>query len=138
MFDIGAPEFLVLAIAALFIFGPDRLPDAARQAARGLKQVRSMATSARRQFTQELGPEFGDLNINDLNPRSFIRRHVLDDLEDDVDIRDDLRVDLNGHDDSSYDGSSYDDDDDETYRTGADGAPTASKYALPPFDPEAT
>ena len=100
MFDIGALEFVVLAIAALFIFGPDRLPDIARQAARGLRQVRSMAANARRELTRELGPEFEDLDIRDLNPRSFVRKHVLDDLDDDdlrfdrdLDISDDLRID---------------------------------------------
>lgn len=100
MFDIGALEFVVLAVAALFIFGPDRLPDIARQAARGLRQVRSMAANARRELSRELGPEFEDLDIRDLNPRNFVRKHVLDDLDEDdlridrdLDIRDDLRVD---------------------------------------------
>lgn len=130
MFDIGAPEFIVLAIAALFIFGPDRLPDVARQAARGLKQVRSMAGSARKQFSEELGPEFEDLRLDDLNPRSFIRRHVLDGIDDDVDIRDDLKVDLNGHDSASESG-------------GSDGTGSTVKLAdadrpPPPFDPDAT
>ncbi|MEQ4207844.1 sec-independent translocase [Actinopolymorpha sp. B17G11] len=100
MFDIGALEFVVLAVAALFIFGPDRLPDIARQAARGLRQVRNMAANARRELSRELGPEFEDLDIRDLNPRNFVRKHVLDDLDEDdlridrdLDIRDDLRVD---------------------------------------------
>jgi sec-independent protein translocase protein TatB len=90
----------VLAIAALFIFGPDRLPDMARQAARGLRQVRNMAANARRELSKELGPEFEDLDIRDLNPRSFVRKHVLDGLDEDdvrvdrdLDIRDDLRLD---------------------------------------------
>lgn len=100
VFDIGALEFVVLAIAALFIFGPDRLPDMARQAARGLRQLRSMAANARRELSRELGPEFEDLDIRDLNPRTFVRKHVLDGLDEDdlridrdLDIRDDLRLD---------------------------------------------
>jgi sec-independent protein translocase protein TatB len=100
VFDIGALEFVVLAIAALFIFGPDRLPDMARQAARGVRQLRNMAANARRELSRELGPEFEDLDIRDLNPRSFVRKHVLDGLDEDdlrvdrdLDIRDDLRVD---------------------------------------------
>jgi len=100
VFDIGALEFVVLAIAALFIFGPDRLPDMARQAARGLRQLRSMAANARRELSRELGPEFEDLDIRDLNPRTFVRKHVLDVLDEedlridrDLDIRDDLRLD---------------------------------------------
>ncbi len=100
VFDIGALEFLVLALAALFIFGPDRLPDIARQAARGLRQVRNMAANARRELSRELGPEFEDLDIRDLNPRNFVRKHVLDGIDEDdlrfdkdLDLADDLRVD---------------------------------------------
>ena len=44
MFDIGLPEFMVLAIVAMFVFGPDRLPDVARQAGRLLRQARNMLT----------------------------------------------------------------------------------------------
>lgn len=100
MFDIGIPEFMVLAVAALFIFGPDRLPDIARQAARGIRTVRAMAQNARRELTKELGPEFEDFDINDLNPRTFVKKRLLDDLDEDdlrfdkdLDIRDAFRDD---------------------------------------------
>lgn len=91
MFDIGLPEFAVLAIAALFIFGPERLPTAAAQAARMLRQLRSMATNARSELAGELGPEFNNLSIEDLNPRTFIRKNLiegsgLDTLKDDIGI----------------------------------------------------
>lgn len=94
MFDIGALEFLVLGIAALFVFGPDRLPDMARKAARGLRTIQAMAANARRDFTKELGPEFEDLDMRDLNPRSFVRKHLLNDVEQDLDLKDELNVDL--------------------------------------------
>ncbi len=89
MFDIGLPEFAVLAVAALFIFGPERLPQAAAQAAKMLKQLRNMANNARSELTNELGPEFGNLNFEDLNPRTFIRKNLLegtglDSLKDDI------------------------------------------------------
>lgn len=132
MFDIGAPEFIVLAIAALFIFGPDRLPDVARQAARGLKQLRSVAGNARRQFSQELGPEFEDFRLEDLNPRSFIRRNLMDDVNDDLDLRDDLKVDLNGYDTASAGGS-------DGERASEPGVTVAEQdRPPPPFDPDAT
>ena len=48
MFDsIGWGEIVVLALAALFIFGPDRLPDLAKDAAAGLKKVRTAITGVR-------------------------------------------------------------------------------------------
>nr|WP_238341719.1 sec-independent translocase [Actinopolymorpha rutila] len=95
----------------MFIFGPDRLPDIARQAARGIRQVRGMANNARRELSRELGPEFEDLDIADLNPRNFVRKHVLSGLDEDdlridrdLDLRDDLRVDMDSR--SSRNGTS--------------------------------
>lgn len=84
MFDIGLPEFFVLAVVALFVFGPDKLPDVARQAGRLLRQARGMLTQAKSQLTEELGPEFSDLDLNDLNPRNLVQKHLLDDTEDDL------------------------------------------------------
>ncbi|HEY7045122.1 MAG TPA: Sec-independent protein translocase protein TatB, partial [Nocardioidaceae bacterium] len=63
MFDIGLPEFLVLAVVALFVFGPDKLPDVARQAGRMLRSARQMLTQAKSQLSDELGPEFADLDL---------------------------------------------------------------------------
>ncbi|MFY9913251.1 MAG: sec-independent translocase [Nocardioidaceae bacterium] len=85
MFDIGLPEFMVLAVVALFVFGPDRLPEVARQAGKMLRSARQMLTQARSQLSDELGPEFANLDLNELNPRALVKKHLLDDLEDDDD-----------------------------------------------------
>jgi sec-independent protein translocase protein TatB len=102
MFDIGPLEFLVLALAALFIFGPERLPEAAAKAGKMLRQVRNMATNARSELSNELGPEFANLSLEDLNPRTFIRKNLiegtgLDTLQEDIGItRDHLDLGLDG------------------------------------------
>ncbi|HEY6739727.1 MAG TPA: sec-independent translocase [Actinopolymorphaceae bacterium] len=93
MFDIGLMEFVVLAIAALFIFGPNRLPEVAAKAARGLRQLRQMAVNARRDLAQELGPEFENFDPSDLNPRNAIKKYVLDGVDED-DLRIDKDIDL--------------------------------------------
>ncbi len=83
MFDIGPAEIVVLLIVAIFVFGPDRLPEVARQAAKLLRSARTTLSSARTQLSEELGPEFSNLDLNDLNPRSLVKKHLLDDLDDD-------------------------------------------------------
>ena len=43
MGSIGTTEILVLAVVALVVLGPQRLPDAARQAGRFITELRRMA-----------------------------------------------------------------------------------------------
>jgi sec-independent protein translocase protein TatB len=87
MLDIGFGEILILAAAALFIFGPDKLPKLAADAARTFRTLRQMVANARRDLSDSLGPEFEGINLDDLNPRTFVRKQLLDDLDDDLDDR---------------------------------------------------
>lgn len=83
MMGMGWPEMLVIGIVAVFLFGPDRLPDLARQAGSFLRTVRRMVDNAKNDLTSELGPEFKDLNLRDLDPRELVRRNVLEAMEAD-------------------------------------------------------
>ena len=85
MFGIGLPEMAVIALVAVLVFGPDRLPDLARQAGRFLRQVRTLANAARDDLRAELGPEFKDLELRDLDPRTIVRKHIMEAMEDDED-----------------------------------------------------
>jgi sec-independent protein translocase protein TatB len=67
MFGIGPLELVVIAIVAVLLFGPDRLPEFARTAGRLLRQVRQMVNNAQNDLRNELGPEFADLDVRDLN-----------------------------------------------------------------------
>jgi sec-independent protein translocase protein TatB len=82
VFDVGLGEALVLLVLALIIFGPDQLPKVASQAARALRQLRTMANSARDDLREGLGPEFADFDVADLNPRRFVQKHLLDGFDD--------------------------------------------------------
>jgi sec-independent protein translocase protein TatB len=76
-------EMVVLALVGIVVLGPDRLPQFARDAARMLRTLRDMATGARQQLTEELGPEFADLDLRSLNPRTAVQRAVFgDDVPD--------------------------------------------------------
>jgi sec-independent protein translocase protein TatB len=85
VFDsIGWGEIVVLALAALFIFGPERLPHLAKEAGAGLKKVRTAITGVRAQVNESLGDDLGqlrDLDLRKYHPRTFIRSQLLEDDE---------------------------------------------------------
>jgi sec-independent protein translocase protein TatB len=80
LLDINGPEFLLLLVIAVVLFGPERLPDLARKAARVVQYVRTIAGTAQQQLSKELGPGFEDVDLRDLSPKSFIQKHLLDDV----------------------------------------------------------
>ena len=82
MFDLSLTKIAVLLVIAIVIFGPDQLPKVAAQAGRTLRELRRLADGARRDLAEGLGPEFGEFDIADLNPRTFVRKHLLDEFEE--------------------------------------------------------
>ena len=80
MFDLSIPKLLVLAVIALVIFGPNELPKIARQAGSALRDLRKIAEGAKNDLREGLGPEFADFEIEDLNPKRFMQKHLFDDL----------------------------------------------------------
>ena len=83
MFGIGLPEVAVILVVGILVFGPDRLPEYARQAGRMLRQLRTFAQAAQNDLRSELGPEFADLKLTDLDPRVAIRKHILEAMDAD-------------------------------------------------------
>lgn len=82
MFDVGLAEMAVIALVAVLVFGPDRLPDLARQAGRFLRRLRAFAEATRDELRTELGPAYADLELRDLDPRTIVRRHIVEAMED--------------------------------------------------------
>ena len=83
MFEASFIKILILGVIGLVIFGPEQLPKMAAQAGRALRDLRRLADSARADLNESLGPEFRDFDLNDLNPRQFVRKHLFDDLPED-------------------------------------------------------
>ena len=83
MFDLSIGKILILAVIALIIFGPNELPKMASQAGRALRDLRRIAEGAKNDLREGLGPEFANLELEDLNPKRFVQKHLFDDLNGD-------------------------------------------------------
>ncbi|TCI98892.1 sec-independent translocase [Aeromicrobium sp. IC_218] len=79
MFGMGWPEIAVILVVALLVFGPDKLPEIAKQAGRGIRTVRQMAENAKNDLGREMGQDLSDLDLASLDPREVVRRTFLDD-----------------------------------------------------------
>ncbi|MFF5174225.1 preprotein translocase subunit TatB [Micromonospora sp. NPDC000089] len=91
MWEVGA-----LLLLALLIFG-DRLPAVINDGLRMVRNLRNMARNATGDLSRELGT---DIQLEDLHPKAFIRKHLLSE-EDEQAIRkplqgvyDNLRADV--------------------------------------------
>ena len=72
---------MVLVLAALFIIGPERLPKVISDGMRMLRKVREMARSATSDLSRELGT---NIELEDLHPKTFLRKHLLSEAEEDA------------------------------------------------------
>lgn len=79
--NLGWEEVLLLAVIGLIIFGPDRLPKAASDAAKMLRELRAMARGAANDLKAELGPELADIDLRGLHPRRFVEDALFGDDE---------------------------------------------------------
>ena len=136
LLDVNGPEFLLLLVIAIVLFGPERLPDLARKAARVIRYVRTMASSAQQQLSKELGPEFENLDFRDLNPRSFIQKNLLENS-----VVADVKAEIGGV-SATVSGKPDDVADAINGVKGEEpemaGAAAGSARVLTPFDPDAT
>jgi len=81
VFDLSLTKILVLAVIALIVFGPKELPKVASQAGRMLRDLRKIAEGAKADLREGLGPEFQEFDFEDLNPKTFVRKHLFDETE---------------------------------------------------------
>jgi sec-independent protein translocase protein TatB len=76
--DIGPLEILALVILAVVVFGPEKLPKVIQDTARFIRKVREFSENAKQDIRSELGPEFKDFDFEDLNPKTFVRKQLLE------------------------------------------------------------
>ncbi|HWD45260.1 MAG TPA: twin-arginine translocase TatA/TatE family subunit [Actinomycetota bacterium] len=140
MFNVGLGEIVIIVLVTLLLFGPERLPEMARQAGRWLGRLRLTTQDALDQLKDET--DLKDLNLPDLRigslrsqARDYVRELMdvegqMADLEREREhLKAALEAEQNGDGPKpSGDGAGSEDD---TKASTGDLAP-------PPVDPEAT
>ncbi len=82
-FDFGAGEVIGLALLAMILLGPDKLPQFAVDAAKMVKKIKNFASTATNELKENLGPGFEDLQPSDLHPKTFIKKQLATALDED-------------------------------------------------------
>lgn len=82
-FDFGAGEVIGLALLAMILLGPDKLPQFAVDAAKMVKKIKNFASTATNELKENLGPGFEDLQPSDLHPKTFIKKQLASALDED-------------------------------------------------------
>ncbi|MEV6969952.1 preprotein translocase subunit TatB [Hamadaea sp. NPDC051192] len=76
--NLDAWEVLVILLLALIVFG-EKLPNVIADGVRMLRNLRNMARNATGDLSKELGT---DISLEDLNPKTFLRKHILSEEEE--------------------------------------------------------
>lgn len=76
-FGLTFEKLFIIAIIAVILLGPDRLPYYASQLARLVRSLKNMATGARERMREEMGPEFDEIDWKKLDPRQYDPRRII-------------------------------------------------------------
>lgn len=80
MFGIDAVELVLIIVLGVVMFGPERLPEYSRKAARVFVYLRDVANNAKTTLRSELGPDYANLELRDLHPKTFIAKHLREEV----------------------------------------------------------
>ncbi len=86
-FGLTPDKLIIIAIIAVFLIGPDRLPGYAAQLARLVKQMRRFADGAKDRMREEMGDEYDEVDWRKLDPRQYDPRRIIREAltEDEID-----------------------------------------------------
>jgi sec-independent protein translocase protein TatB len=76
-FGLTPDKLIIIAVIAVFLIGPDRLPGYAAQLARIVRSLRVMADGAKDRMREEMGPEFDEVDWKKLDPRQYDPRRII-------------------------------------------------------------
>jgi sec-independent protein translocase protein TatB len=77
MLGLSFDKLIVIAVLAVLVLGPERLPGYAAQLARLVRSLRDLADGAKSRMKEELGPDFDDLDWKKLDPRQYDPRRII-------------------------------------------------------------
>ena len=123
MFNVGIGEILVIVLVCLMVFGPERLPEVARQLGRALGKLRITTQGALDQIRDEANLQ--ELNLPDLRVGS-LRSQARDYVRELMDIEGQMEELRKATDAAGNDAP-----------TGQD-VPLTADVGPPPVDPDAT
>jgi len=76
-FGLSFEKLFIIAVIAVFLLGPDRLPYYASQLARLTRSLRDLANGAKDRMREEMGPDFDDVDWKKLDPRQYDPRRII-------------------------------------------------------------
>lgn len=82
-------KILVILVIAMFVLGPERLPVYAKKLGELVRNIKRMADGAKDRLKEEMGPEFDEVDWQQLDPRQYDPRRIIRDalVEDEREAR---------------------------------------------------
>lgn len=77
MFGLTWEKIFFIGVLAALIIGPERLPQVAASAARGIRRAKEWALGAKEQIKDEMGPEFDLSDWRQYDPRQYDPRRII-------------------------------------------------------------
>lgn len=86
MFGLTPEKLLIIAVIAVFLIGPERLPTYAAKLGQFVRSLRDFANGAKDRMRDEMGPEFDEVDWKKLDPRQYDPRRIIREalLDDDT------------------------------------------------------
>jgi sec-independent protein translocase protein TatB len=76
---INTPELLIIAVVAVLVIGPQRLPEYVEKLKNLIREVRRMAAGARETIKDEAGVDLDEIDWKKLDPRQYDPRRIIRD-----------------------------------------------------------
>ncbi len=76
-FGLTFDKLLLIAVLALLLIGPERLPGYAKRLGEWARRARDYLGGARERMREEIGPEFDEIDWKQLDPRQYDPRRII-------------------------------------------------------------